>query len=197
MTAARAAIYLRVSTDEQTVENQLPDLQRLAAARGHPNPFVLSETGSAARERPVLTQLMEAARTGQIRTVFVWALDRLDRSMVACMQRVLELDRLGVTVVSLKEPWLDTSGPVRSLLVAIFAWVAEQERARLIDRTKAGMARAKANGARIGRPRVESSAMRNAMAAVKGGAAVHAAAKRWKVGVQTLRDHLSRENPGG
>ena len=52
-----------------------------------------------------------------------------------------ELDRLGVRVLSARESWLDTDSPVRPLLVAIFGWVAEQERARLIERTKAGMAR--------------------------------------------------------
>jgi DNA invertase Pin-like site-specific DNA recombinase len=52
-----------------------------------------------------------------------------------------------------KETWLDTGSPVRSLLVAIFSWVAEQERARLVERTKAGLAAARRRGAKIGRPR--------------------------------------------
>jgi putative DNA-invertase from lambdoid prophage Rac len=72
----------------------------------------------------------------------LWALDRFHRSMLGSVQDVLELDRLGVPILSVREAWLDTSGPVRSLLIAIFGWVAEQERARLIERTKAGLERA-------------------------------------------------------
>ncbi|RKG72684.1 recombinase family protein [Corallococcus terminator] len=64
----------------------------------------------------------------------------------------LELDRLGVKVIFLQEGWLDTTVPVRSLLVAVFGWVAEQERHRLIERTKAGLDRARAQGKRLGRP---------------------------------------------
>ena len=56
-------------------------------------------------------------------------------------------------VVSVRESWLDTGSPVRSLLIAIFSWVAEQERARLIERTKLGLDRARRQGTRLGRPR--------------------------------------------
>jgi DNA invertase Pin-like site-specific DNA recombinase len=72
--------------------------------------------------------------------------------MVGAMQTVLELDRLGVRVISLKEPWLDTTSPVRPLLVAVFGWVAEQERLRISERTKAGLDRARRAGKKLGRP---------------------------------------------
>ena len=74
--------------------------------------------------------------------------------MVGAIQTVLELDLLGIIVMSLREPWLDTAGPVRSLFVAIFGWVAEQERERLRERTKAGLERARRQGKRIGRRRL-------------------------------------------
>src|SRR5580658_9662972 len=73
--------------------------------------------------------------------------------MVGNLQDVLELDRIGVQVLSVRESWFDTSSPVRSLLIAILSWVAEQERARLVERTKAGLERARRAGKRIGRPR--------------------------------------------
>ena len=80
------------------------------------------------------------------------------RTMQGAIALVLELDRVGVQVLSVHEPWLDTGGPIRSLLVAIFGWVAEQERTRLIERIKAGITRAREKGTRsgqpIGRPRV-------------------------------------------
>ena len=72
--------------------------------------------------------------------------------MTGAINTVLELDRLDVPVLSVREGWLDTSGPVRPLLVAIFGWVAEQERTRLIERTKAGVERARRQGKRLGRP---------------------------------------------
>jgi DNA invertase Pin-like site-specific DNA recombinase len=67
---------------------------------------------------------------------------------------VLALDEIGVKVVSVREAWLDTVGPVRSLLVAIFSWVAETERNRLGERVRAGLDRARKDGKKLGRPRV-------------------------------------------
>ena len=70
------------------------------------------------------------------------------------MHEILELDRVGARVISVAEPWLDTTGPVRDLLVAIFSWVAEQEHRRIRERVKAGLERARRAGKKIGRPRV-------------------------------------------
>jgi DNA invertase Pin-like site-specific DNA recombinase len=97
--------------------------------------------------------MLKDARRGKFQVLVVWALDRFGRSMVGNLRDVLELDRLGVQVVSVRESWLDTGSPVRTLLIAIFSWVAEQERSRLIERTKAGVAAARRRGARLGRPR--------------------------------------------
>jgi len=138
----RAALYLRVSSDRQTVENQRAEVEQLARARGY-EIALYEETESAAKRRPVFERMLTDVRAGRIDAVVVWAIDRLHRSMQGAINDVLELDRLGVRVLSVREPWLDTSGPVRSLLVAIFGWVAEQERSRLIERTKAGLERAK------------------------------------------------------
>ena len=98
-------------------------VEELARARGY-EPIVYEQSESAAKTRPVLDQLLDDVRVGKRQAVVVWALDRLHRSMAGCIDAVLELDRLGVPVLSVREPWLDTSGPVRSLLVAIFGWVA-------------------------------------------------------------------------
>lgn len=66
----------------------------------------------------------------------------------------LALDRLGVEVVSVREPWLDMGGPVRTLLIAILSWVAEEERRQIASRSKLGVERARREGKRIGRPPV-------------------------------------------
>lgn len=149
----KAALYLRVSTDKQTVENQRADLMQLAKARGW-EPVTYEETGSAVKARPVFDALLRDAHAGKVGAVVVWRLDRLHRSMQGAINDVLALDEKGCVVVSVKESWLDTSGPVRKLLVAIFGWVAECERETLIERTRAGIARARAQGKHLGRPRV-------------------------------------------
>lgn len=146
-----AACYLRVSGDRQTCANQRAEVAALARARGF-EPVWYEETESAAKRRPVFDSMLADVKRGKVVAVVVWSLDRLHRSMVGCLNDVLELDRLNVRVISVRESWLDTAGPVRSLLVALFGWVAEFERARLIERTKAGLARAKAEGKRLGRP---------------------------------------------
>lgn len=192
--APRAAIYARVSTSDgrQTTANQVPDLQRLAAARGF-EAIVYEEQESAVKRRPVLEQVLADARAGRVQAVVVWALDRLHRSMTGAVNTVLELDRLGVQVISLKEGWLDTAGPVRSLLVAIFGWVAEQERSRLIERTKAGLDRARAHGKRIGRPPVSPILVRAAADLVASGVPVAEAARVKGVKRTTLRRFLSTQ----
>lgn len=148
----RCAIYLRVSTDRQTVENQRAEVTAMVQARGF-EPVIFEETESAAKARPVLARLLDEAHRGKLEGVAVWALDRLSRSMVGAIDTVLRLDRAGVRVLSVREAWLDTEGPVRPLLVAIFGWVAEQERTRLVERIHAGLVRARREGKRLGRPR--------------------------------------------
>lgn len=153
---AKAAIYIRVSTSDQDPRNQLPALRAIAKQRGHEVVEVIEETMSGAKQaRPGLTRLQAGAHRGAYQVVLVWAIDRLGRSMLAVMDTVRVLDGYGVQVVSHQEAWLDTSGPTRPLLLAIFSWAAEQERARIIERTKAGMARARKEGKAIGRPKVQ------------------------------------------
>lgn len=115
--------------------------------------------------------------------------------MVGSIQTVLECDRIGVPVISVREPWLDTAGPVRPLLIAIFGWVAEQERTRLIERTKAGLERARAHGTKsgkpIGRPPASPILLHAAADLVRTGTSVSEAARRKGVKRTTLRRFLA------
>lgn len=149
----RTAVYFRVSTDRQSTQNQRPDVEQIVRARGLEVVKVYEEQVSAAKKRPEHERMMKDARRGAFGVLVIWALDRFGRSMTGNLTDVLELDRIGVTVVSVRESWLDTSGPVRNLLIAIFSWLAEQERTRLVERTKAGLEQARRRGAKIGRPR--------------------------------------------
>jgi DNA invertase Pin-like site-specific DNA recombinase len=196
-----AALYLRCSDARGTISNQRPEVEQLARARGF-DVLVYEEVESAAKARPVFDQMLKDARAGHLQAVAVWALDRLHRSMKGAIDDVLELDRLGVRVISVQESWLDNDGPVRPLLVAIFGWVAEQERARLIDRTRAGLARVAleardysgppksidpaAKGWPAGRPRASQVLLHAASDLVATGASIRAAARAKGMSEATL-----------
>ena len=168
----KAAVYVRVSTEKQTAANQLAETEALARARGL-EPVVYGETASAAaKSRPEFDRMMRDAKAGKVSAVVVWALDRLHRSMTGTVRDVTELHRIGVRVLSVREPWLDTESPTTPLLLAIFGWVAEQERTRLRERTKAGIERARAAGKTLGRPRVSPALLALGVERVKQGAQV-------------------------
>lgn len=189
----KAAIYLRVSTDEQQHANQLPDCERLCAARGW-EPVVHVETESGAKERPGWARVLEQARLGEIGAVVIWALDRAGRSRVQVAHDLGELFRWRVQVVSVRDPWLDaTPGPLRDLLVQVLAWVAEGEREQLVQRTKAGLARARQQGKTLGRPKADEKQLRLAAAAVAGGATLMGAARVFGVGRTTLRNYMAEK----
>jgi putative DNA-invertase from lambdoid prophage Rac len=181
-----AALYIRVSKQDQNVENQLPVLRRIAEQRGF---VVVAEhvehMSGSKKARPGLSALLQGAHRGEYGVVLVWAIDRLGRTMSGVVETIQGLDRLGCRVVSHQEPWLMMDGPVRSLLVAIFAWVAEQERARLIERTNMGIATARRNGKALGRPRVEVD-VDAVFRLRKAGHSIAAIAKKLGCGVGTV-----------
>lgn len=187
-----AAVYVRVSKRSQTLENQLPDLHRIAAARGLTIVETHSDKMSGAKAaRPGLKALMQGAHEGRYTVVLVWAIDRLGRNMGAVVETVTTLDRLGVEVISHKEPWLSMQGPVRSLLLSIFGWVAEQERERIIERTDAGLETAKRNGKKLGR-RERAIDLDEAYKLRKAGKSIRETAKALGVGVGTLHRALAK-----
>jgi DNA invertase Pin-like site-specific DNA recombinase len=115
---------------------------------------VFGETASGGRaDRAALAALLAAAHRREFDTLLIWSLDRLSREGIGPMvSYIAQLRAAGVRVMSHQEPWLDTGGPVGDLLIAIFGWVAQQERQRIGERVRAGQARARAAGVRFGRP---------------------------------------------
>ena len=108
---------------------------------------------SGAREsRPALDELVKAARRRKFDTLVVWRLDRLGRNLRHLIMLLDELTALGVGFVSLGEG-IDTSTPAGRLQLHILGAIAEFERARIAERVRLGVARAKAQGKRLGRPR--------------------------------------------
>ena len=149
----KAAMYARVSTAEQTVENQRLELNRYCEARGWTATEYLDEGVSGAKEsRPALDRLLKDARRRRFDVVLCWSLDRLGRSLKHLVGLLDDLHSLGVGVVTLKEglDWTTPSGRLQAQLLAI---IAEFERERIRERVKLGMARAKAQGKPVGRPR--------------------------------------------
>jgi DNA invertase Pin-like site-specific DNA recombinase len=148
----RAAIYCRVSSDAQTVDNQLLDLRTYIAARQWTLTGEFRDEGVSGSKdrRPALDKLMTEARRGKVDVICVWSLDRFGRSLAHVVTAVQELHERGVAFVSLKEG-LDLSTAAGRLQLHILSALGEFERARLIERTKAGLQRARRQGTRLGR----------------------------------------------
>jgi DNA invertase Pin-like site-specific DNA recombinase len=151
----KCAIYARVSTKDkgQDVENQLAQQRRYAAAQSWDIvEYVDHETGKHA-DRSAFQALFAAASRREFNVVLVWALDRFTREGVAeTFLHIRKLTEYGVQFESLTEAHFRTTGPAGELMLAIAAWIAKQERIRISERTKAGLAIARAQGRRGGRP---------------------------------------------
>ena len=151
-TPLRAAIYARVSTFEQEPENQLAELKRYVETRSWAAREYVDKGMSGAKDkRPALDQLVRDAKRRQFDCLVVWRLDRLGRSLRHLILLLDELTALDVKFVSLSES-IDTGTPAGRLQLHLLAAIAQFERERIVERVKAGMARAKAQGKRFGRP---------------------------------------------
>ena len=153
------SIYLRVSTTEtdkkQDPENQLAQLKKWA--NGLDLEIVKTYTdyvsgGSA--NRPQFQQMLQDAKRHKFDCLLIWSLDRFSREGISnTISYIEKLKASNVIIKSLQETWLDTSNEsVSELLLAIFSWVAKQERVRISERTKAGLQKAVASGIKLGRP---------------------------------------------
>lgn len=148
----RAAIYARVSTFDQEPENQLQELRRYCEVRGWTSiEFVDRGISGAKDRRPALDELLAAAKRRKFDVVVCWRLDRLGRNLKHLVTLLDELQALGVAFVSMGEG-IDCTTPAGKLQLHILVALAEFERGRIQERVKAGLARAKAQGVRLGRP---------------------------------------------
>ena len=148
----RAGIYARVSTnDQQTIPLQIRALREYVGRRGWTIALQVKEVGSGASQRQLREKLLEAARRREIDVVLVWRLDCWGRSVADLLSTLQELDHLGVGFVSLTEA-LDLTTPAGRAMAALLAVFAEFEREILRERVRAGLADARRNGTRLGRP---------------------------------------------
>jgi len=151
----RAALYARVSTHAgQNPEMQLVELREYCTRRGWEISGEFADTGiSGVRERrPELDRMLASCRRRQIDAIVVYRYDRFARSLRQLVNALCEFDSLGVQFISLHEG-VDTSTPNGRLVFGIFASIAEFERELIRERVRSGIAVARAQGKRIGRPR--------------------------------------------
>ena len=146
------ALYLRVSTNQQSTEAQLAELKQLVKTRGWKYEIFCDKGQSGAKEhRPAFDEMMRLVRRGQFGTVCIWALDRLARSLRQLLDISAEFQRLKVDLISVKQD-LDTSSASGRLVFGVLSTVAEFERDLLRERVQAGIAQARRAGKQLGRP---------------------------------------------
>lgn len=153
--ALRVALYARVSTSDQDCSQQLRDLREYAAARGWTvqGEYVDNGHSGAKDTRPALNRLMAAARTRKIDAIITWKIDRWGRSMPHFVASVQELRSLGVRFIAVTQAIdTDESNPAAKLMLNMLAAFSEFERELIVERTRAGLARARREGRIGGRP---------------------------------------------
>ena len=195
MNDLRAALYLRVSTSNQTTENQRIDLERVAALRG----WNIVETfrdegisGSKGRnDRPAFDQMLKDAVRGKFDLIAVWSIDPLGRSLQHLIETVNELQAVGVDLY-MHQQAIDTTTPAGKLTFSIFGAFAEFERSLIRERVKAGLERAKKNGIKLGRPTNLNDTVRSAIVALRAkDVSIRQIASQLKIGTGTIYSVLS------
>jgi len=150
----RCLIYARVSTKQQTTENQLPPLRKFAKERGWK---VIGERidhgySGTTEQRPQLIEVMDLARRREFDILLVYALDRFGRSVKHLVNALDEFRSLGIDFCVLNQN-IDTTTPAGKLFFTMISGFAEFEAAIIKERVLAGLVRARAEGKQLGRPR--------------------------------------------
>ena len=191
----RVAIYARVSTSDQTCDNQLHDLRDYCRARGWTDVREFVDTGiSGTKERrPALDKLMVEVKARRIDVVVVAAFDRFGRSVRHLVEALDLFHHLGVEFISLREH-VDTGSALGQAIFTIIAAIAQLERSLIVERVKAGLRRARAEGKRLGRPRLRVD-VRHLERIVEQGLPVRAAAKELGISPSSFL-RLARQHYG-
>ncbi len=186
----RVALYLRVSTDRQTVENQAKALEAIAAHRGWEIVATYSDKGISGtkgrKDRPQFDQMLKDASRGQFDIIMAFALDRIGRSLLDLVNTINELNASNVDLFVDKQT-IDTTTAMGKLLFNVTAAFGEFERDMIVQRVNAGLDRARAKGVTLGRPRIAEkteAAIRKAIA--KGDKGKHKLAAEFGVGSGTV-----------
>jgi len=189
----RVGLYARVSTEDQnTLAMQNRAMRDYAARRGWTVVTQVREVSSGAVRRQAREKLLEAARRREIDGVLVWHLDRWGRSVTDLLTTLQELEQLGVGFVSLTEA-LDLTTPAGRAMAAMLAVFATFEREVLQERTRAGMAHARQNGKRLGRPATAAAHAAEIRKLHRAGVSKSDIARRLQIGRTSVRRILGRK----
>jgi DNA invertase Pin-like site-specific DNA recombinase len=154
----RAALYLRVSTQDQTTLNQERELREVAARIGCSIVKVYNDLGvSGAKgrdKRPQFDQMCKDAARRQFEIVMAWSVDRLGRSVQDLVSFLSDIHALKIDLY-LHQQGIDTTTPAGKAMFQMMGVFAEFERAMIQERVRAGLARAKAEGIVLGRPKID------------------------------------------
>ena len=165
--AIRTAYYLRVSTEAQELENQRGEIVPFIDRRGWKLVYTFEDVMSGRkreRDRPGFAAMFKAAHQRKFDILVFWALDRLtSEGTRATLNYLQRLESKGVDYVSYQEQWLDSTGPFKDVMISMFATLAKQERARISERTIAGLKVARAKGKRLGRPPLPEETVRTVL----------------------------------
>jgi DNA invertase Pin-like site-specific DNA recombinase len=191
----RAAIYVRVSTDKQTVENQILQLRQIAERRGWE---VVKEyhdagiSGSKGRDaRPGLDEMLKDAQRHRFDVVMAWAIDRLGRSLIDLLGTIQALEACSVDLY-LDQQAIDTTMPAGRLMFQVTGAFAEFERSMIRQRVRAGLKRAVDAGKQLGRPKVSAAIEKRIQAQLRAKKGMLAVAKECGVGTGTVQ-RIARE----
>ncbi len=189
----RAALYARVSThDQQTLPLQIQALREYAAKRGWTIVAQIKEVGSGASQRELRSTLLAAARRREIDVALVWRLDRWGRSVADLVATLQELQHLGVGFVSLTEA-LDLTTPAGRAMAGLLAVFAEFEREILRERVRAGLAHARQQGKKLGRPPSVAHNAAEVRKLGRQGISTSEIARRLEIGRTSVRRLLNQK----
>ena len=186
----RAALYLRVSTIDQTTANQERELRQVAERAGWEVDKVYKDrgiSGSKGRDkRPAFDALHKAAARREIDIVMAWSVDRLGRSLQDLVAFLSEIHAVGVDLF-LHQQGLDTTTPAGKALFQMMGVFAEFERSMIQERVRAGLRRAKDDGKKLGRPRIALQLEERILAALKAGETIRGVADKFDVNPSTVQ----------
>ena len=186
----RAALYVRVSTDAQTVENQMRELRQVAVRRGWDVVEVYSDAGISGAKgrngRPGLDSVLKDATRRKFDIVMAWAIDRLGRSLVDLLGTIGHLEACGVDLY-LDQQSIDTTTPMGKLVFQVTGAFAEFERTMIRQRVKTGLKRAVAQGVKLGRPKIDSATERKVRKQLAKGVGILKVAKSLGIGTGTVQ----------
>jgi DNA invertase Pin-like site-specific DNA recombinase len=191
----RVVLYARVSTRDkgQEVENQLAQLRDFAAKQGWQitRAYIDHETGSKS-DRPQFQEMFVGASQRKFDVLLFWSLDRLSREgVLETLQYLNRLTSYGVNYRSFTEQYFDSCGIFKDAVISILATVAKQERIRISERVKAGIAHRKAQGKKFGGRTAKRLDMAEVTRMRQGGASMAEIAKALSVSAGTIHSRLN------